>query len=443
MNLYRFYLSKCPETVKNQNNMFYLQPEESCAWDSPVWFSAERVNRSTLEEILTRLQLNERTIEISSPSSNRNLDETESSDEAADAKNKKASITYSSVNMKEGESLIAVRRRVEKQLKQDLILFDFWYENHQVEDGNTMEDLNVHHKSAKISLQIQETSSGGRLEIVGFFENLFVGESESEDEDEAEVVTKMNSDKSEDTMSDTELLAPRSTLSEDEARIQEIDGEITVKMEELASASRELAALHQERMKISGKMRRDGQGGGRKKKQMTAVVQEAEDEDAVQEEEDAVQEEEDGKVKVFCAGFCINNGKPEARAGVGVYWGQADARNKSCRVRGIKQTTRTAEVQAATMAIQEATRNMISGLQVNTDKFVFTSVTEDMKKWKQKGWRSARGKDLKNKNDWQELDQQLQTAEENNVNIEWKLWTGGEGKNEATNLATEGAHLNN
>ena len=372
----------------------------------------------------------------SSPSSNQDLDETESSDEAADAKNKKASITYSSVNMKEGESLIAVRRRVEKQLKQDLILFDFWYENHQVEDGNTMEDLNVHHKSAKISLQIQETSSGGRLEIVGFFENLFVGESESEEEDEAEVVTKRNSDKSEDTMSDTELLAPRSTLSEDEARMQEIDGEITVKMEELA-------ALHQERMKISGKMRRDGQGGGRKKKQMTAVVQEAEDEDAVQEEEDAVQEEEDGKVKVFCAGFCINNGKPEARAGVGVYWGQADARNKSCRVRGIKQTTRTAEVQAATMAIQEATRNMISGLQVNTDKFVFTSVTEDMKKWKQKGWRSARGKDLKNKNDWQELDQQLQTAEENNVNIEWKLWTGGEGKNEATNLATEGAHLNN
>ena len=372
----------------------------------------------------------------SSPSSNQDLDETESSDEAADAKNKKASITYSSVNMKEGESLIAVRRRVEKQLKQDLILFDFWYENHQVEDGNTMEDLNVHHKSAKISLQIQETSSGGRLEIVGFFENLFVGESESEEEDEAEVVTKRNSDKSEDTMSDTELLAPRSTLSEDEARIQEIDGEITVKMEELA-------ALHQERMKISGKMRHDGQGGGRKKKQMTAVVQEAEDEDAVQEEEDAVQEEEDGKVKVFCAGFCINNGKPEARAGVGVYWGQADARNKSCRVRGIKQTTRTAEVQAATMAIQEATRNMISGLQVNTDKFVFTSVTEDMKKWKQKGWRSARGKDLKNKNDWQELDQQLQTAEENNVNIEWKLWTGGEGKNEATNLATEGAHLNN
>ena len=196
-------------------------------------------------------------------------------------------------------------------------------------------------------------------------------------------------------------------------------------------------------MKISGKMRRDGQGGGRKKKQKTAVVQEAEEEDHNNlEEEDAVQDEEDGKVKVFCGGFCFDKGKPEARAGVGVYWGKNDARNKSCRVRGIKQTTRTAEVQAATMAITEATRNMISDLQLHTDKFVYTSVKNDMKRWKQKGWKTARGKDLQNKNDWQELDDQLKMAEENNVNIEWKLWTG-EGKKEATDLATEGARLYN
>ena len=78
VNLYNFYLSKCPESVKKQN-MFYLQPEESCAWDSPVWYSAERVSRATLEEILSRLHRNERT--PSSPSSNRDLDETISSDE--------------------------------------------------------------------------------------------------------------------------------------------------------------------------------------------------------------------------------------------------------------------------------------------------------------------------------------------------------------------------
>ena len=230
---------------------------------------------------------------------------------------------------------------------------------------------------------------------------------------------------------------------EDETKLQEIDGKITEKLEELAKKNQELASLHEERMKISGKMRRDRQGGRSKKKQMTAVVQEAEEEELNHlEEEDAVQDEEDGKVKVFCAGFCFDNGKPEARAGVGVYWGDTYARNKSCRVSGIKQTIRTAEVQAATMAITEAIRNTICDLQVNTDKFVYTSVTKDMKRWKQKGWKTARGKDLQNKNDWQELDRQLKRAEENNVNIEWKLWKG-EGKDEANNLASEGARLYN
>ena len=373
----------------------------------------------------------------SSPSSYRDPDETESSDEAADAKKMKDSLIHTSVNFKEGESLIDVRRRVGKQLKKDFILFDFWYADHEVEDGKTMKDFDIFHKSAKIRLEIQENSSGGRLNIEGFYENLFVGESESEDE---AVVQEQEAEEEDHNHLEEEDAVQD---EEDETKLQEIDRKITEKLEEIAKNHQELDALHKERMKISGKMRRDGQGGGSKKKQRTAVVQEAEEEDHNQlEEEDAVQDEEDGKVKVFCAGFCFDNGKPEARAGVGVYWGDTDARNKSCRVSGIKQTIRTAEVQAATMAITEAIRNTICDLQVNTDKFVYTSVTKDMKRWKQKGWKTARGKDLQNKNDWQELDRQLKRAEENNVNIEWKLWKG-EGKDEANNLASEGARLYN
>ena len=143
---------------------------------------------------------------------------------------------------------------------------------------------------------------------------------------------------------------------------------------------------------------------------------------------------------MFCAGFCINNGKPGARAGVGIFWGKDDLRNKSCRAKGIKQTIRTAEVQAAAMAIREASRARISDLQVNTDKFVFISVTRDMKKWKKKGWRGSSGQELANIEDWKELDRELKTAEENNVNIQWKEWTG-KGKGEATDLAVEGARL--
>ena len=37
VKLYKFYLSKCPESVKNKNNMFYLQPEESCELGSNLW----------------------------------------------------------------------------------------------------------------------------------------------------------------------------------------------------------------------------------------------------------------------------------------------------------------------------------------------------------------------------------------------------------------------
>ena len=153
----------------------------------------------------------------SSPSSYRDPDETESSDEAADAKKMKDSVIHTSVNFKEGESLIDVRRRLGKQLKKDFILFDFWYEDHEVEDGNTMKDFDIFHKSSKIILEVQENNSGGRLKIEGFYENLFVGESD-EDEDEAEaavpVVTEMNSENED----------------EDETKIQEIDRKITMKI---------------------------------------------------------------------------------------------------------------------------------------------------------------------------------------------------------------------
>ena len=46
----------------------------------------------------------------SSPSSYRDPDETESSDEAADAKKMKDSVIHTSVNFKEGESLIDVSK---------------------------------------------------------------------------------------------------------------------------------------------------------------------------------------------------------------------------------------------------------------------------------------------------------------------------------------------
>ena len=57
VKLYEFYLSKCPESVKNRNDMFYLQPERSCVPDSPLWFSTQLFNRFSLEKMLSRLMM--------------------------------------------------------------------------------------------------------------------------------------------------------------------------------------------------------------------------------------------------------------------------------------------------------------------------------------------------------------------------------------------------
>ena len=57
VKLYEFYLSKCPESVKNRNDMFYLQPERSCVPDSPLWYSTQLLNRFSLEKMLSRLMM--------------------------------------------------------------------------------------------------------------------------------------------------------------------------------------------------------------------------------------------------------------------------------------------------------------------------------------------------------------------------------------------------
>ncbi|XP_010215655.1 PREDICTED: zinc finger MYM-type protein 3 [Tinamus guttatus] len=39
VKFYEFYLSKCPESLRNRNDIFYLQPERSCIAESPLWYS--------------------------------------------------------------------------------------------------------------------------------------------------------------------------------------------------------------------------------------------------------------------------------------------------------------------------------------------------------------------------------------------------------------------
>ncbi|XP_017776118.1 PREDICTED: zinc finger MYM-type protein 3-like [Nicrophorus vespilloides] len=57
VKLYEFFLSKCPESVKTRNDVFYLQPERSCVPDSPVWYSTMAMPKKPLEKMLNRVKM--------------------------------------------------------------------------------------------------------------------------------------------------------------------------------------------------------------------------------------------------------------------------------------------------------------------------------------------------------------------------------------------------
>nr|XP_020474167.1 uncharacterized protein LOC109970738 [Monopterus albus] len=54
IRLYEFYLSKCPESVRQHGDLFYLHPDQHCVPSSPLWFSSTPLDDSTMEAMLIR-----------------------------------------------------------------------------------------------------------------------------------------------------------------------------------------------------------------------------------------------------------------------------------------------------------------------------------------------------------------------------------------------------
>jgi ribonuclease HI len=74
-------------------------------------------------------------------------------------------------------------------------------------------------------------------------------------------------------------------------------------------------------------------------------------------------EEEEG-INVYTDGACVNNGKPYARAGYGVYFGKDDPRNVSESYKGL-QTNNVAELLAIIKALTILKENILNGEVVN------------------------------------------------------------------------------
>ncbi|XP_063922967.1 ribonuclease H1-like isoform X2 [Zophobas morio] len=149
---------------------------------------------------------------------------------------------------------------------------------------------------------------------------------------------------------------------------------------------------------------------------------------------------DDGYVKVYTDGACENNGKPNAKAGIGVWFQEDHPLNISKPVDG-KATNNNAEIQACIHAVQVAKDCGIDKVEIITDsQFTINAMTNWIKNWKKNNWKLAGGKgDVKNKSDFKKLDQLCQGLQIRWVHV--RGHTGIKGNEMADELARKGARL--
>uniref|UniRef100_A0A672IS17 TRASH domain-containing protein n=1 Tax=Salarias fasciatus TaxID=181472 RepID=A0A672IS17_SALFA len=56
-HLYELYRSKCPPSLREHLDVFYVQPDPGCSLDDPLWFSSSPLEQQILESLLIRVLL--------------------------------------------------------------------------------------------------------------------------------------------------------------------------------------------------------------------------------------------------------------------------------------------------------------------------------------------------------------------------------------------------
>jgi len=94
------------------------------------------------------------------------------------------------------------------------------------------------------------------------------------------------------------------------------------------------------------------------------------------------------EINVYTDGACVDNGKPYARAGYGVYFGEGDGRNVSESYKGL-QTNNVAELLAIIKALTILKNEIIEGKKVNIysdSKYAIRCCTTYGKKCHKNNW---------------------------------------------------------
>ncbi|CAG8844620.1 33852_t:CDS:1, partial [Racocetra persica] len=95
------------------------------------------------------------------------------------------------------------------------------------------------------------------------------------------------------------------------------------------------------------------------------------------------------KIQIWTDGCCLRNGTKEARAGIGVFYGDKDPRNQSERLSGKQQTNNHAKIYAVIRAI-ESYENKTKSLEIFTDSLhVVNIIGEWIEKWEKNGYMTS------------------------------------------------------
>tara|TARA_B100001094_G_scaffold294387_1_gene314966 strand:+ start:5899 stop:6690 length:792 start_codon:yes stop_codon:yes gene_type:complete len=150
-------------------------------------------------------------------------------------------------------------------------------------------------------------------------------------------------------------------------------------------------------------------------------------------------------IRVFTDGSCRNNGKPNAKAGIGIYFGKDNPKNVSKRIQG-KQSNNTAELSAVievfTILKDEIKQNQ--NIIIYTDsKYVIQCCTSYGEKCEIINWKKSNG-EIPNVELVKEVYSLYQASP--NVTLEWiqahtnqtdELSIGNEGADKLANMSIE------
>ena len=110
---------------------------------------------------------------------------------------------------------------------------------------------------------------------------------------------------------------------------------------------------------------------------------------------------------VYIDGSCVGNGSNNAKAGIGLFWGDNHPWNISnalTQEHGEILTYNKAELRAAIRAVEIAREHNLDKLVINSDsKYVVLGITQWINQWLKNNWKNASGDKMKNKEDWTRL----------------------------------------